>query len=180
MQFLLAPGIKTCYIELFKFQISQERMSAVYHNHQPENRACRRRLKDRRRQPTPLFSRYTFVGRRRGLRRREERYQGHYVDRFNGWFLGLILAIFILSLLDGFLTVFHLRNGAVELNPIMRYYLELSPAYFLLVKTFTTGVGLLILLLHQNFLRIRRIIYAIIAGYTVLVSYQLMLLALIS
>jgi hypothetical protein len=43
------------------------------------------------------------------------------------------------------LTLLLIERGAVELNPVMRYYLTLAPATFLAVKYGITALALLIL-----------------------------------
>lgn len=50
-----------------------------------------------------------------------------------------------LSLLDAALTLALLNKGAVELNPVMRYYLNLGPRTFVMVKYGLTAFSLMIM-----------------------------------
>ena len=45
-----------------------------------------------------------------------------------------ILIVLILSIVDGFLTLFLLEHGAYEVNPIMAYLIDVSPSAFVAVK----------------------------------------------
>jgi hypothetical protein len=137
---------------------------------------CRRSRQDRRRRQTPWLSKYTFIGSRRQNRRREDCNHNYYVDVYDSDIIKLVLLIFFLCILDAVLTILLLNQGASELNPIMDYYLGLGKEYFLAVKTFCTSIGLLILLIHQNFRRVRKIIKYICAFYGLVITYQLALL----
>ncbi len=64
------------------------------------------------------------------------------------------LAVLVLSLADAVLTLILVDHGAVELNPVMAVLLDSGPAYFVGVKTWLTGLAVLIILvLHQAPLR---------------------------
>jgi hypothetical protein len=151
----------------------------VASNQSPESHplanGCRR-YKDRRRRPTPLFSKYTFIGSRRGNRRRNDQCHDYYVDIYDSRVVGIILLIFSFCILDGILTLVLLGRGASELNPVMDYYLKLGKGYFFTFKLIVTGSGLLTLLIHQNFKRVQKIIGGICTFYALLITYQLTLL----
>jgi hypothetical protein len=46
----------------------------------------------------------------------------------------LIFGIWFFNVLDGILTIKAIEQGAEELNPIMKYFLEIDHSLFLLVK----------------------------------------------
>ena len=57
------------------------------------------------------------------------------------------LALFIVlgSCLDAYFTLIHLQNGAREVNPLMNLAIEVGPRFFVAVKTFITGAGVVVL-----------------------------------
>jgi hypothetical protein len=138
--------------------------------------ADRRRLKDRRRRPTPMISRYLFIGSRRVNRRWEDRQGGYYVDRPCRELITLALLIILLGVLDAILTLKLLRAGGVELNPLMNLCLSWGWGYCLLLKFALTGLGLFVLVLHQNFFRMQRIVSSVGVFYGLLIIYQAFLL----
>src|SRR5512147_3132035 len=84
----------------------------------------RRNFHDRRRQPTPIFSRYTLRGRRRMLRRKEDQEKGGYVDRYGARLFFFLILIVGLNILDSFFTMIILDCGGSEVNPIVRSAIE--------------------------------------------------------
>ncbi len=139
---------------------------------------CLRKCRDRRRNPTPCISKYTLVGSRRKNRRLNDKYHNYYVDVVDHKLAKMVVLIFSLSALDALLTLILLSRGASELNPIIEYYLNLGNSYFFLFKLAITGIGLLTLLIHQNFILVKRIIEGICGFYLLLVTYQVTLLVL--
>ncbi len=140
--------------------------------------AWRRGLPDRRRRPTPVLSRYIFRGQRRCNRRIEDTKQNYYVDRLHPAILIWALLVLFFSILDGLFTLYHLSQGAREANPLLNFFLSQSRGYFLTIKTLITASGLFILVIHQNFLRMRSILICLALIYLVLLTYQLTLLFL--
>jgi hypothetical protein len=64
----------------------------------------RRTISDRRKQPTPFVSRYTFVGgRRKTFRRKEDRKKHNYIDLYSSSLLITILVFLVLILLAVFI-----------------------------------------------------------------------------
>lgn len=114
----------------------------------------RRTTRDRRRRPTPPISRYLFRGRRKA-RRRDDDPSYYYADRLGATTWLVILSIFLFQVVDAYMTLSHLRNGAVELNPFMDYLLDQSNDLFLFVKLSVSAVGLLFLGIHRNFPMVR-------------------------
>jgi hypothetical protein len=97
----------------------------------------------------------------------------------------LIPAFTILGLcvLDAVLTVLLMKHGAVELNPVMAWFLPHSLTAFALSKLALTGGGLCVLVACSRMRLFRRIpgelvIYAVLGVYVWLVSYELRLLEL--
>jgi len=110
---------------------------------------------DRRARATGLFSRHWLIGRRKDGRRAGEQ-DNIYVDRYGGWDWALVGGILVLSLLDMVFTLIHLNAGGTEANPVMAWTLAWGGhSGFRAVKVTTTIVGLLVLLLHVRFRRVR-------------------------
>lgn len=133
-------------------------------------RSDRRLLPDRRAVPTTLASVLRPGGRRRALRRSGEE-RRRYVDAVAPATACLAVAIVVLSSLDALLTLLHIERGGWEVNPVMRYCLELGLPVFLGVKTFGTGLAVIFLALHQTFplswlaLRGAALVYVLLLGY---------------
>lgn len=113
--------------------------------------ASRRRRPDRRRRPTPALSRYTLFGKRRTVRREEDRKRYIYVDQYSVKLFAVLMAILFLGLADAFMTLYHVHvNNAAELNPVMDFFLGIGPRVFFHVKYVLTALCLLVLCLHKN------------------------------
>ena len=138
--------------------------------------AERRERPDRRRRPTPMFSRYWLRGRRRGHRRGDERVGG-YVDRYRGLEWGLAVGIFLLSLLDLIFTLNYLERGGEEWNPLMAMALDVSTRAFALIKMGITFLGALFLLVHIRFKRVRGLLAMVFGLYCLLTVYHLIIIA---
>ena len=127
---------------------------------------------DRRTRPTPLLSRFLFVGRRRGGRREGER-RYVYVDRPGGWIVAAFVAVLSLSLFDAWFTLDLLRRGATEANPVMRAALDLGDRPFVFIKTVMTVVALGFLCLHKNWPLGRLCLGIALLGYTALTAFHI-------
>jgi hypothetical protein len=120
---------------------------------------------DRRERATGVLSRHWLIGRRREGRRRGER-DNIYVDRYGLWDWLLVGGILGLSLLDMVFTLIHLNAGGTEANPVMAWTLEWGGhGAFKAVKVATTVVGLLVLLVHVRFRRVRWLLAAAFLVY---------------
>ena len=140
--------------------------------------AERRATADRRRRPTPMFSRYVlWGGRRRHIRRDEER-DGAFVDIHGPWTLLVVLAIIALNVLDAFFTLLFLAHGGTELNPIVEAMLESDwhPWPFLLLKTFGIGIACAFLMIAKHFRSARIGMAFVFVGYSVLLGWHFILL----
>ena len=128
---------------------------------------------DRRQKPTPMISRYTFRGRRRGGRRDGER-DNVYVDKPGPWIIAAFWIVVGLSGLDAWYTLDLLAEGkATEANPLMRAALELGDAQFVIIKTAMTIIAAGFLCLHKNWSLGRLCLVLAIAGYSLLILYHL-------
>jgi hypothetical protein len=127
---------------------------------------------DRRERPTPMLSRWLFIGRRRGGRREGEQ-DFVYVDRVGGWIVAAFCAVIALSLFDAWFTLDLLKRGATEANPIMRAALDLGDRAFVLIKTSITILAMGFLCLHKNWPLGRVCMGIALMGYSVLTAYHL-------
>jgi hypothetical protein len=134
----------------------------------------RRRNGDRRSRPTPLVCRYYFRGRRRAARRAGEA-RNCYVDRYDAPLALAALLILVLSILDAFFTLSFLARGGEELNPIVQNLIEAGPRPFVAVKAIVTGLCVLFLIAHKNFLLVRQVLGLVLSFYTLLLVYHLYL-----
>ena len=141
----------------------------------------RRTVPDRRTKPTPILSRYTMRGRRRDVRRDEDRRRHIYVDQYSLGFFLLLMAILLLGTADAFLTLHHVYvNNAEELNPIMNFFLGIGPRIFFNVKYVLTALCLTVLCLHKNLPIVKYLLGVVFLIYFVIVLNHLYLFVLIS
>ena len=92
-------------------------------------------------------------------------------------------AILCLCVLDAVLTVMLMKHGAVELNPVMAWFLPQNLMAFALSKLALTGGGLCVLVACSRMRLFRRIpgevvMYAVLGVYVWLIAYELRLLEL--
>lgn len=140
----------------------------------------RRVNSDRRKSPTPIFSRYTFGGRRKGVRRKSDREKHIYVDRYGIQLFLLILAIILLGIADAFYTLYHVHvNYAIEINPIMNFLLGKSSNIFFHVKYLLTALCLIVLCLHKNIPIVRLLLIVIFFIYLAIIFNHIYLFFLV-
>jgi hypothetical protein len=93
-----------------------------------------------------------------------------------------VFALFVtlvLSIIDGVLTIFLVKRGAWEANPLMRYLLSVSYEYFFLTKYFLTAAGLLLLFINgkrkifRGLITVEEIAGGIVLFYEGLVIYEI-------
>ena len=89
---------------------------------------------DRRRRPTPLFSRYTLWGKRRRNTHEEDPRSDYFIDRPDGGYLVLLVAIVLLVAFDAVATWIFLHHGGEEGNPFVVWLLTLGPSAFWVLK----------------------------------------------
>ncbi|HEX5136771.1 MAG TPA: DUF5658 family protein [Planctomycetota bacterium] len=130
---------------------------------------------DRRERATGLFSRHWLVGRRKTGRRDGEA-ANIYVDRYSAWDWVLVLGVLGLSLLDMVFTLVHLEAGGTEANPVMAWALEWGGHDgFKAVKIATTVIGLLVLLVHVRFRRVRALLTVAFLVYAAVFAFHIYL-----
>lgn len=139
--------------------------------------AAERRTVDRRRRPTPMFSRYTLFGGRRAAVRRATDDQEVFVDRYGPAILIAVLSVVLLNLADAFFTLLFLAHGGQEMNPIVDRVLAHGPHVFILFKTLGIGVCAAFLTITKNFRAARIGLWVVLSGYTLLLCWHLLLLA---
>ncbi len=134
----------------------------------PDETEDRRDGSDRRRRPTPIISRYTFLGRRRHNRRSSSPQFNYYVDLYDTRLLVVLLLIVLLSLADSVLTYRYVSMGGHEANPVMKILLEVGDKAFFSYKFVMTAMGIFVLCLHKNFTFVRSMITLILILYVLI------------
>ena len=132
-----------------------------------------RRIVDRRRRPTPLFSRYTMWGRRTRVRHDEPGPDRRYVDRATGGFLALVVALVVLVTFDAFSTLHIVRSGGGEDNPLMDWVLRRSVPLFLAIKLMPLPVAFVLVSIHRYVDWVRIGLTIAVAVYGALALYHL-------
>ena len=103
---------------------------------------------ERRQRPTPMFSRYTFFGGRRGAHHGFEA----YVDIYDLPHAFLVLLFFSLTVFDSLATVYYIDYCyGSEANPLAQKLLDLGSVAFVFAKGIPTACLLLFVMLHKNF-----------------------------
>jgi hypothetical protein len=120
-----------------------------------------------------------FKRRRVAPRRTLERH-AVVTDWFHPQWLGVGILILLLCCFDAVLTLTLINHGAYELNPFMAPLLEGTGRGFALVKVGLTAAGVIFLTILARLRIFGRsvgfILYLVLAGYAVLVAYELFLL----
>ena len=132
-----------------------------------------RKLNDRRKQPTPGLSRFSFFGRRKAFRREADRLKGGYIDRYSTGLFFLLLLIVSLNILDALLTIMILDRGGWELNPFVRSAIELFGERFWAWKFTIVSIVLILLCIHSKFKPIKTVIVTTGFIVTTLLSHDL-------
>ena len=125
-----------------------------------------------------------FKRRRTDTRRDIDEAINSYVDVHEPFVFILFSITVLLSATDAMFTLFIINNGGEEINPFMRYLLEMDITAFFWVKFFLTSFGMLFLVTHKHFtfyqiVRGYHIMYGVFATYFILVSYELYLISVI-
>jgi hypothetical protein len=139
--------------------------------------ASRRRRGDRRRRPTPMFSRFTLRGRRTHIRRDGDLRRGRYVDRSTGRHLLLIVLLMVFITLDAMSTLYILDRGGSEENPLVENVLQRGVGWFLTIKLLPLPLAFLLLSIHRYFGWVRWALLGLLLVYGSLALYHLWLLA---
>ena len=112
-----------------------------------------KRLCDRRMTPTPAISRYTFFGGRRKKARREYDVSKYlFVDQYSTRLFAAFMMLLSLCFLDAWLTVVLIDKGkAIEINPVMAFYMNHGIVTFTITKFLLTAMFITIFCLCKNF-----------------------------
>lgn len=113
-------------------------------------------------------------------RRRAGRRAGEHespVDFHDSYLLTLAIAMLVLSVADGFLTVALLSDGAEEANPVLAFVLDEQPRLFAAVKMGLTGLGVVLLVAMARarlFELVRASVFlkGLVVAYFGLVAYE--------
>ena len=148
-------------------------------NHQIEEKNSRD-LKDRRKHPTPLFSRHTFFGgQRKIIRRAKDKKQHLFVDLYSTRLLIAVVILMGLSCLDAYLTLLLIGKGTVvEANPVMAYFLDFGILPFTAIKFAITALSLIILCLLKNIKATRISLPFAINIYIIIIAYEVYLFSI--
>ena len=136
----------------------------------------RRMIRDRRKQPTPGLSRYTFLGRRKNFRRKADQERSGYTDCYSEGLFFILILIVGLNILDSLFTMIILDRGGWELNPIVRSVIELFGDGFWVWKHVIISIPLVFLCLHSNFGGVKSLIKVAGFIYIAVVLYQIFLI----
>ena len=133
---------------------------------------------DRRKRKIPRLKYLLFGGRRKMIRRSEDQQRIIILDNYSPGLLAFVLIILTLSLIDGFFTLHLTDRGASEANPLMAYFLNLSPWAFMSVKYLLTTLSVICFLMLNNLqvkplgIRVGRIFPIIIAVFAIAIFWQ--------
>jgi hypothetical protein len=140
----------------------------------------RRRGPDRRTRVARALLYGSLKPRRLGPRRTGEQALGA-IDWYHPWWLAIATLILVLCACDAILTVVLISRGAYELNPLLAPLIGGSGALFVVVKVGLTGIGVVLLTVLSRLkafgrLPVALLLYAVLAGYALLIAYELRLL----
>lgn len=139
-----------------------------------------------RRADLPFFCLYQ-LGFKKGRRvyKRRSGAGPAYVDSYANHLMLCTIAIILLSALDALLTLNILASGGIELNSFMAILIEDSTEKFVHFKLMLTSLALIFLVIHQGVeltakLQVKHVLYLLLVGYAALISYEVVLLAMVS
>ncbi len=136
----------------------------------------KRILKERRKQPTPALSRYTFLGERKRFRRKIDQQKGGYVDRYGPKLFFILTLVIGLNILDALFTMIIIDLNGVEINPIVLSVMHLYGDNFWIWKFAIVSFCLTLLCLHIRFGRVKVAVVSISFVYLAVVLYQFCLI----
>ena len=127
---------------------------------------------DRRRRPTPLLSRYTLFGRRRRNELAGTPRSNYHIDRPEGPYLAVILAVALLVIFDASATYIFIHQGGEEGNPLVAWFLNLGPAAFWILKLAPLPLMMLYFASKRFFRWARMLAYLLLVVYTALAGFH--------
>jgi len=132
-----------------------------------------RHVVDRRSQPTPPLSRYTFFGRRRRNRRAEDPQKNYYVDWAAGPYLWMLYAVVLLVAFDAVATWMIIRQGVEEGNALVAWLIDLGPVAFWTVKLALLPAFMILLAVKRFFPWARILVWIVFVSYAALAAFHL-------
>ena len=138
--------------------------------------ADKRIFKERRKQPTPALSRYTFLGQRKRFRRKIDQQKGGYVDRYSSKLFFFLTLILSLNILDALFTMIVIELNGVVINPIVLSVMLLYGDKFWIWKFAIVSFCSILLCLHIRFGRVKVAVASISLIYLGVVLYQVFLI----
>lgn len=130
-------------------------------------------MEDRRKKPTPMLSRYTLKGRRKGFSKQNGFPKEGYVDHYGPALLVFLVLILGLNCLDCFFTLKILGYGGRELNPIVESTIAILGEKFWIWKFAVIAFSSIILCLHSQYKGVKIAIWLLCILYIGLIGYQL-------
>ncbi len=129
---------------------------------------------DRRELPTPVISKYSFIGgKRKHIRRAGNRKEHLFVDLYSTRLLIAVLVLLCLSCLDAYLTLVLISKGkVVEANPVMAYFLNMGVMPFTTIKFSITALSAVIMCLLKNVSITRISLPFAIKIYLLIIAYE--------
>ncbi len=133
-----------------------------------------RGITDRRKQPTPIVSKYTFSGgKRKIIRRAPDKQKYLFVDLYSTRLLLIVIALLLLSCADAYFTLSLINREVIyEANPIMASVLSYGMLPFNIVKFAMTAFALIVLCLFKNAKITRISLPVLIKIYIAIVAYE--------
>ena len=141
----------------------------------------RRSGKDRRSNKIPGIKSFFIYGRRKKIRRQNDKYRITYFDQYSSTLFVVIISILFLNIIDALLTLFLIEHGATEINPIMAYFLNFGPLTFMSVKYLLISFSVIVLLIFNNVFLLKRKIFTrslfsyAIGMFLIVIGWQLFL-----
>ena len=139
--------------------------------------------KDRRTKSSVNIRSLLFGGKRSKIRRQADTRRIFYVDQFSTELFAVVVSILLLGVIDALFTLWLLTRGAYEINPIMKYFLEIGPYTFFFFKYFLTIASVICLLMFRNVvirgikITARSVLYFVLVFYMALVAWQIHLIS---
>ena len=115
------------------------------------------------------------------IRRPGDGLKSSLVDKTSTKVLEMAAGIFLLSFIDGIMTLVLTDQGAFETNPFLAYFLKRGPVEFMVFKLSLTTFGIYWLLYFSNSIfrplniRVEKIFPVIIIGFTLVVCWEFIL-----
>jgi hypothetical protein len=146
-----------------------------------QNTTCetsKRKIPDRRKRPTAFLSKYSFAGgRRKTIRREEDEKKYVFVDLYSTRLFIILLVLSTLSIVDSYFTLALIKgNLAVEINPIMAFFLDQGSAPFVFTKFLFTTIPLFILCICKNRPATRVLVVLTVCLYLFVIMHELNLM----